>query len=300
MDKKPTLLITGCGGMLGEAVYSEFRDKYAVTATDIDLNEPWLEYLDVSDNGAVQQYGQKIKPDFILHLAALTDMEYCEGHSDEAYEVNGGGTENAVSLAKQLDIPLVYISTAGVFDGHKNEYAENDQPAPLSVYGKSKYSGELAARSYDKSIVIRAGWMIGGGPKKDKKFVNKIIKQINSGVTELAVVNDKLGTPTYTYDLAKIMRSLLERGFYGVYHGTCDGGGGRHDVARVILEGLGLQDKIAIKIVSSDYFKDSYFAPRPASEQLTNFKLKENGIVTRDWRVCLEEYLKKFDWIPKD
>ena len=297
MLKKPTLLITGCGGMLGEAVYSEFKDHYSVFATDIDLNEPWLEYLNVSDNDAVQKYGEKIKPDLIFHLAALTDMEYCENHPEEAYDTNKQGTENIVNLAKQLAIPLVYISTAGIFDGQKEEYAENDQPAPLSVYGKSKFLGELAARSYDKSIVIRAGWMIGGGPKKDKKFINKIIKQINSGVIELAVVDDKLGTPTYTYDLAKIMRFLLERRLYGIYHGTCDGGGSRRDVAQVILAGLGLKNKVAIKTVNSEYFKDSYFAPRPASEQLTNFKLKESGIATRDWRICLEEYLKKFDWL---
>lgn len=299
MLKKQALLITGCGGMLGEAVYHRFRNRFKVYATDIDLNEPWLKYLDVSDIKAVFDYGQKIKPDFIIHLAALTDMEYCEMHPEETHRTNAIGTENMVSLAKKLNVPLVYISTAGIFRGDKDEYDENDQPEPLSVYGKSKYQGELAAGSWNKSIIIRAGWMIGGGPKKDKKFVNKIIKQLKGGAVQLAVVDDKLGTPTYTYDLAKVIEHLLEHRHYGLYHGVCDGGGGsRHDVAVSILENLGFTDRIKIQVVSSDYFRETYFAPRPTSERLSNQKLKVvNSNLIRNWRECLKEYLEKFDWM---
>lgn len=301
MEKRKIILITGCGGMLGEAVYKQFKDRYQVYATDIDLNEPWLSHLDVSDDKQVQEYGCKIRPDFIIHLAALTDMEYCELHLEETYNINTHGTENMVNLALELNIPLVYISTAGIFDGSKEQYNEDDDPlspAPLSIYGKSKYQGEIAARNYPKSTIIRAGWMMGGGPRKDKKFVNKIIKQLHNEPSEIAVVDDKLGTPTYTYDLAKIIARLLEDKRYGLYHGVCDGGGSRYDVAVYILECLGLKNRVTIRVVSSDYFKNTYFAPRPASEQLGNQKIKNiDPTLIHHWRGCLKDYLERFNWM---
>ncbi len=298
INKNNRVLITGCGGMLGEAVYAEFKDKCLVYATDIDLNESWLTHLDVSSAEEAKKCFEKIKPDFVVHLAALTDMEYCENHPKHAYDVNGKGTENLLKLSRQKNIPFVYISTAGIFDGKKDSYTEEDLPNPLSIYAKSKYVGEVAAKSYRKSIIIRAGWMIGGGPAKDKKFVNKIIKQLKSGAVELAVVNDKMGTPTYTYDLAKVIWELLSREAFGLYHGVCRGAGGsRYDVAKVILSSLGLKNKILLKEVDSEYFKDSYFAPRPSSEKLLDTKLEKLGInVTRKWEECLGEYIKKFDW----
>lgn len=297
MEKKKSLLITGCGGMLGEGVYALTKDRYDVHATDIDLNEPWLNLLDVSNDDAVRAYGEKVEPDIIFHLAAMTDMEYCQNHPDESFKTNGQGTENMVALAKSMDIPLVYICTAGIFDGNKDAYDENDVPSPLSVYGKSKYAGEVVVRVYPKSIVVRAGWMMGGGPKKDKKFINKIIKQLQGGVRELSVVDDKLGTPTYTYDLAKILVYLSEHSLYGLYHGVCDGGASRYDVALEMIDILGLKGSVAVKVVGSDYFQSDYFAPRPTSERLINAKLKAiNGALTRDWRVCLRDYLTKFDW----
>ncbi len=288
--------------MLGEAVYGRFSGRCITRATDIDLNEPWLEYLDVSDKKQVFEFGRKIKPNFIIHLAALTDMEYCEMHPEETYRINARGTKNMVGLAKKLNIPLVYISTAGIFRGDKDEYDENDQPEPLSIYGKSKYQGELIASLWNKSIIIRAGWMIGGGPGKDKKFVNKIIKQLKNGAAQLAVVDDKLGTPTYTYDLAKIIEYLLERQHYGLYHGVCDGrGGSRYDVAVSMLEVLSLTVRVKIHVVNSDYFRETYFAPRPPSECLNNTKIKSlNQNLVRDWHECLREYADKFDWGLKD
>ena len=255
IKKSDIMLITGCGGMLGEAVYSQFKGRCKVYATDIDLNEPWLERLDVASKKEVDRYFQKIEPDYILHLAALTDMEYCELHPEEARAVNTQGVENLAFYARKHDIPFVYISTAGIFDGTKEKYFEHDVPNPQSVYGKSKYAGELIARSVNKSIVIRAGWMMGGGPKKDKKFVNKIIKQIRTGTRELAVVDDKLGTPCYTYDLAKVMGYLLDHRFYGLYHGACEGGGSRYDIAKTLVKNLGYEDKISVAKVDSSYFR---------------------------------------------
>lgn len=291
--------------MLGEAVYEHFSSRCITRATDVDLNESWLGYLDVSDKKQVFEFGRKIKPDFLIHLAALTDMEYCELHPDEAYNVNSYGTENMVNLAREFNAPLVYISTAGIFDGKKDEYSEDDNPvppAPLSVYGKTKYNGELAARVWPRSIIIRAGWMMGGGPGKDKKFINKLIKQIRADAREIAVVDDKFGTPCYTYDLAKIIEYLIDGELYGLYHGVCDGSGGsRYDVAAYLIHSLNIDQKVNLREVDSDYFKEKYFAPRPPSERLNNAKIKSlNPSLVRDWHECLREYVNKFDWGLKD
>jgi dTDP-4-dehydrorhamnose reductase len=297
IHKSDRVVITGCGGMLGEAVYAVFKGQCEVHASDIDVNTPWLDRLDVSNAKDVDIYLQKVKPNYIVHLAAWTDMEYCELHPEGAYATNTGGVENVAKYAREHNIPLLYISTAGVFDGEKDEYTEHDIPNPLSVYGKSKYGGELVAKTLPKSIIIRAGWMMGGGPKKDKKFINKIIKQLKAGVKELAVVNDKFGTPCHTYDLAQSIKYLLDHEAYGLYHGACDGGGSRADVARFMLEKLGLADKVKVREVDSTYFKQNYFASRPRSEKLINIELKKIAPhLTRDWQVCLDEYLKRFNW----
>ena len=288
------ILITGCGGMLGEAVYAELKDKYTVYATDIDLNEDWLGYLDVRSTEQVNKYFKTIEPSAVLHLAALTDMEYCELNPTHAYDVNFMGTHNVVQAANRHDIQVVYISSAGVFDGKKQIYDESDIPNPLNVYAQSKYAGELAALIYPGSTIIRAGWMMGGGPKKDKKFVNKIIKQIRSGAKELFVVQDKLGTPTYTYELANTIRHFVEYNILGTYHGACDGSGSRVDVAKEIVKDLGLSDHITIKIVNSSHFKKEYFAKRPYSEKLVS--IRNSPWASPSWQDCLKDYLNKFEW----
>ena len=297
ITKDSRILITGCGGMLGEGVYKQFADKSTVLATDIDLNEKWLELLDVRNKSDVIKTIEEFQPDYIVHLAALTDMEYCEQNLPNSYQTN---TESVLFLSHQAfkrDIPFLYISTAGIFDGESDAYHEHDQPHPLSIYGKSKYFGEVVTKNIPKSIVIRAGWMMGGGPKKDKKFINKIITQLKDGKKELFVVDDKLGTPCYTYDLAKSIYYLLDTEQYGVYHGACDGAASRYDVAEHLLQLLGLSDEVKLTKVASDHFKTDYHAPRPYSEKLVNNKLKAlNPDLTRDWKVCLNEYVNKFDW----
>jgi dTDP-4-dehydrorhamnose reductase len=300
IKKEHKVVITGCGGMLGEAVQKVFQNVCEVHFSDIDLNEPWLEYLNVAEPDAVKKYLTDIKPDYIVHLPAITDMEYCELHPEEAYATNSDAVGYMADYAIENNVPLLYISTAGVFDGEKDEYVESDQPNPLSVYGKSKYGGEVAAKRVEKSIIIRAGWMMGGGPKKDKKFINKVIKQLRDGKKELAMVNSLFGTPCYTYDLAQSIKYLLDNDMYGIYHGACEGGGSRADVGRFLLKCLGLQDKVSIREVGTDYFAKEYFAVRPASEKLINIRLKSVAPrLTRDWKICLEEYINKFDWDVK-
>jgi dTDP-4-dehydrorhamnose reductase len=137
--------------------------------------------------------------------------------------------------------------------------------------------------------------MMGGGPKKDKKFINKIYKQILAGYKELNVVNDKAGTPTYTLDFAAGILKLLESDMYGVYNQVCEGSATRYEVASEFLHHLGLENHVRLNEVSSEFFQKDYFAPRPASEKLLNTKLTSRGLnVMRDWRECLREYSAEF------
>jgi dTDP-4-dehydrorhamnose reductase len=298
LNRGTKILLTGSGGMLGEAVYNHFKDKCKVYATDIDLNEPWLSYLDVRNYNQILSTALKIKPDYIFHLAALTDMEFCEKNPIEAYKTNTIGTENVALVCKKLNIPMISISTAGVFDGQKDIYDDFDSPNPLSIYGKSKNAGDQAIiRILSKYYIFRPGWMIGGGPPKDKKFINKMIKQIKEGKKQLNVVDDKFGSPTYTYDLAKIIEATITTCPPGLYNSVCEGSGSRYDIALSILRNKNLDKKIKVSKVKSSFFKNDYFAPRPASEKLNNYKLKIRGVnIPRSWDICLKEYLDKFDW----
>lgn len=288
--------IAGCGGMLGAAVYRQFADRCQVRATDIDLNETWLSHADVRDFHQMERSVSEFGPDVLINLAALTDLEYCEREVENAWLTNSLGAENCGLVARRLDIPYVYISTAGIFGGEQELYSDFDQPNPLGYYAKSKYEGEQwVRRSLPKHFVIRAGWMMGGGPTKDKKFINKIFRQIQAGKTVLKVVDDKLGTPTYTVDFARGIQRLLESELYGLYNQVCSGSCSRYDVAVELIRLLGLEGRVSVEKVSSDYFKEEYFAPRPASEKLLNTKLDARKLnVMRDWKVCLAEYAEVY------
>lgn len=291
------VLITGCGGMLGEAVYAAFAPKATVLATDIDLNEPWLSMLDVRDRVAVGRACAEFEPDYIIHLAALTDMEQCEREFENAYRTNTESVQFVAEEARARGVPLVYISTAGVFDGVKDIYDEDDMPNPLSIYGRSKYLGELIARTVPKHVVIRAGWMMGGGPKKDKKFIGKLVRQIRDGKKELYAVTDKLGSPCYTWDMADSIFFLLDQGHSGIFHGACDGVASRADVARHIISEL-QQDGVVLHEVTSDFFSKDYGAARPASEAFRNTRLKKlNPSLTREWKAALSDYLHRHAWL---
>lgn len=293
------ILVTGCGGMLGEAIHELFSEMCHVRATDIDVNASWLSYLDVRDAGAIRNGVEEFRPDYIFHLAALTDLEYCEKNKQETYRTIVCGTENVAFLCKESNILMVHISTAGVFDGAQVSYDDYDIPKPLNCYGRAKYEAENIVRSYlDKYFIFRPGWMMGGGPGRDKKFVKKMIDQINSGKRELFVVKDKLGTPTYTYDFAKNMLEVINSELYGLYNMVCTGDGSRYDVAEEILKCLNLKDKIKLIEVSSDFFKTEYFAQRPCSEKLITLRLNQNGLNRmRHWKTCLKEYLSKYNWL---
>src|ERR1035441_6555681 len=224
ITKMKKIYIAGCGGMLGEAFYKQFIKDYELKCTDIDVNEKWLSYLDFRDYQMYKEDVKEFKPDYLFHLGALTDLEYCELHPEETYKTNTLAVENAVYIANELEIPILYISTAGIFDGEKDYYDDWDVPNPLGHYARSKYAGErFVIENSQKYLVCRAGWMMGGGPQKDKKFVNKIIKQLNDGDKVLKIVNDKDGTPTYTHDFSKNVQLLLENELWGLYNLVCTG-----------------------------------------------------------------------------
>jgi dTDP-4-dehydrorhamnose reductase len=293
-DKK--VFITGCGGMLGKAVYERFSPHCQVLATDIDVNEPWLEHGDVIDFQKTLEKASKFGPDLIINLAALTDLEYCEKNPEITWKTNTLGAENMALISKKLNATHIYISTAGIFDGKQEYYNDFEKPNPISIYAKSKYYGEMVVeKMLDSYFIFRAGWMMGGGYEKDKKFISKVFKQILDGKKELFVVDDRLGTPTYTVNFAEAMFEIVQTELYGLYNMVCEGSCSRYDVAVEFIRLLGLESEISIDIVDSDYFKDEYFAPRPYSEKLLNLKLSARGInYMKDWRICLEDYVKIF------
>jgi dTDP-4-dehydrorhamnose reductase len=290
------IYIAGCGGMLGEGFYKQFKDDFILKCTDKDVNSPWLSFLDFRNLENYKSDLEQFNPDYLFHIGAYTDLEYCEQHEAESFLTNSTSVEYAVQLANQLSIPLVYISTAGIFNGEKESYDDWAEPDPISVYGRSKYMAEcFVVKNAKKYLVCRAGWMMGAGPTKDKKFIQKIMAQIKAGNRELFIVNDKDGSPTYTHDFARNVRLLLDKECWGVYNMVCEGKASRLEVANEILHILNLEYEFKIIPVTSDYFTKEYFAVRPASEHLINRKLNMQKLnIMRDWKVALREYLKEY------
>lgn len=296
MSVKKKIYIAGCGGMLGEAFYIQFKDEFYIKCTDIDVNEDWLTFCDIRDYKRYRKDVLDFEPDYLFHLGAYTDLEFCELHPADTYLTNTLSVENAVYVASELDIPLLYIGTAGIYDGKKKVYDDWDIPNPLGHYARAKCAGEDFVKVNTKRYLIcRAGWMMGGGPNKDKKFVLKLMKQIKEGKKELYVVNDKLGTPTYTHDFAKNVKSLLKKEFWGLYNMACEGETSRLEVAKELLTILGLEKQIKITEVPSSFFRKQYFAPRPDSERLVNRKLNTRDLnIMRNWRIALINYLENY------
>jgi dTDP-4-dehydrorhamnose reductase len=294
MNKK--IYIAGSGGMLGEAFYEQFKNDYQLKCTDKDVNEDWLTFLDFRDFNAYEKDVESFKPDYLFHIGAYTDLEFCEENSDDTYNTNTLSVENAVIIANKLNIPLLYISTAGIFDGKKELYDDWDMPNPLGVYARSKYMGErYVCENSDRFLVCRAGWMMGSGPKKDKKFIQKLMKQLKDGSKELFIVDDKDGTPTYTHDFAKNVKLLIEKEYWGLYNLVCGGETSRLEVTNELLKLLKLENTVKVNSVKSDHFKDIYFAERPPNERLVNKKLNLRNInIMQDWKIALKEYIKNY------
>jgi dTDP-4-dehydrorhamnose reductase len=296
------ILATGAAGMLGSSLIPTLvHAGHKVVATDINLSNPlpWgaagpvLERLDVRERDSVRAAVRTVRPELILHLAAETSLEISDDDPDHAYLTNTIATKYVALAARDVGIPLTYISTAGVFDGEKQgAYTEFDKANPLNMYGASKYEGELiVADLVEEHYIVRAGWMVGGGPKKDHKFVSRIVRQLRDGATTIHAVTDKLGTPTYAPDFARCFLGLVESEVYGIYHMACGGSGSRYDVAERILQVLG-RDDVELIGVDSEFFAEEFRSVRPRSEIMRNLVLDLQGMNTmRPWREALEEYL---------
>ena len=277
------LLITGASGMLGSDIVPILRKKYQVFPTDIDT-------LDISDGNAIESFLQRIEPDWIIHLAAITDLEYCERNPAKAMNINGESTGRLAKLSKKHGKKLVYVSTSGVFSGsNKGPYTEEDVPHPVTVYGKSKLLGEKIIHDVmdpKDFMILRAGWMFGGG-ELDKKFVGKMFELMSKN-DQVRVVSDIVGSPNYSIDIGNLIVFLIEKEAYGLFHAINEGIASRYEIALKIKE-YGKFDTQVVK-ASADEFPT--IAPRPPMEAILgqNLKTKQNYQI-RDWQSALKEYM---------
>lgn len=290
------IFVTGAAGMLGSTLCPILREQgHYVLATDIRMLTQDVQELDVRDLNRVTDFCKRNMPDAVMHLAAETNLELCEKDIAHSYVTNTIGTRNVAWLCRDLDIPLQYISSIGVFDGTKlDPYDENDFPNPINVYGRTKWAGEIIVESVlKKYFIVRAGWMIGGG-EREKKFVALIIQQIRNGSRRIQVVTDKLGTPTYNVDFARGLAWLITSEHYGTYNLSSGAIVSRYQVAQKILQTLGRTDVELVGITSdSQYIRDNFPTPRPRSEAMRSVKTTALGLnYMRLWDVALEEYLR--------
>jgi len=283
-EKRQKIVVTGADGMMGSDVVPILRNEFDVVPTDIPE-------LDVTDIGQAREFLREKSPDWVIHMAALTDLDYCEDHPDIADKVNHIGTRNIAEICAEEDIRLIYISTSGIFSGkNKNPYGEDDIPIPKNVYGVSKYKGELAVRellSPDQWMILRAGWLFGGG-KRDIKFVGKIYKLCHER-TELSAVNDIFGSPNYTLDIGRLLMYLISNRNTGVFHVGNSGIATRFDIARSIVKFAGVDCRV-IPVPSTAF---PTVAPRPPMEAIRNDSLSEAGYDLRHWEQALKEYINR-------
>lgn len=281
------ILLTGSSGMVG-SYFHELKDTFdeELVFTDIDT-------LDVRDYHEVKKQISQNDYSCVIHLAAETDVDLCEKDPDHAFKTNTLGTQNVALACREKDILMVYISTAGVFgaDGKPGPFIEFDTPNPANIYGITKLKGEEVVEKFlRKYFIIRAGWMI-GGKQKDKKFVAKI-KKLMQTKKELKVVYDKIGSPTYAKELVIGIWELLKTDYYGLFHMTNIGTCSRYEIACEMAKIL--NKDIKITPVNSAYFPLP--APRAYSEAMRNMKLDLLGWNRMShWKDALKEYLFSFD-----
>ncbi len=270
------ILITGSRGMVGTSVCQVLKDHDLITPSKAELNITRLNQV------------LKFDCDFIIHLASETDHEYCDENPSQCYYSNVIGTSNMVRLAMKLDIPIIYISTASIFDGKKEiPYSTTDIPNPINHYNTSKYYGELMVQKWKKHYILRAGWMFGGGRMIDKKFVNKIMNKVKRGNKYIPVASDCIGSPTYSIDLALFIKEIIEsKHNYGIHNATnkSNNGVSRYTFALEMMKILGI--KVRIRKVSIDDLKEEFPCKR------TNYEVLENNpYILRHWKDALKEYL---------
>lgn len=297
------VLVTGVGGQLGHDVmnelhkrghegvgsglapqYSGAQDGSAVTTM------PYIQ-LDITDAAAVSRVLREVKPDAVVHCAAWTAVDAAEDAENQpkVRAINAEGTANIAAVCKELDCKMVYISTDYVFNGQGEMPWQPDckDYAPLNYYGQTKLEGELAVSSrLEKYFIVRIAWVFG---KNGKNFIKTMLKLGETHDT-LRVVNDQVGTPTYTLDLSRLLVDMIETEKYGYYHATNEGGYiSWYDFACAIFKTAGMHVNV-LPVTTAEYGESK--AKRPFNSRLDKSKLKENGFQPLpDWRNALERYI---------
>ena len=287
------VLVTGANGQLGHDVVNELKKRgHEAIRTDIAGDMDYL--LDITNEGVIDSIVH-INPDAIIHCAAWTAVDAAEDeeNKEKVYAINVTGTKNIVEAADQLGCKLLYLSTDYVFDGQGTEPWKPDEKLydPLCYYGETKLLGEKAVSKLEKFFIVRIAWVFGLNGK------NFIKTMINVGKThdEVRVVNDQIGTPTYTYDLSRLLVDMIESDKYGFYHATNEGGFiSWYDFCLEIYRQAGLDTKV-IPVSTIEYGLSK--AKRPFNSRLDKSKLSENGFERLpDWKDALSRYLKEIDY----
>lgn len=298
-------LVTGVNGQLGYDVMLELQKRgYEAVGcgsspeyrgmADAVAKLPYVS-LDITDDAAVDRVLQEIKPDCVCHCAAWTAVDAAEEpeNKDKVFAVNMDGTRNLARACQALDAKFMYISTDYVFNGQGTEpwKADSQEFAPLNVYGKSKLYGELAVKELlEKYFIVRIAWVFG---RNGNNFVKTMLK-VGKNHDTLRVVNDQIGTPTYTADLARLLVDMLETEKYGTYHATNEGGYiSWYDFATEIFRQAGYSTKV-IPVTTEEYGLSK--ARRPFNSRLDKSKLKEQGFQPLpDWRDGVRRYLEELE-----
>lgn len=275
------VFVTGAKGQLGHDVVNEL-EKRGHTAIGVDIEE-----MDITDKDAVKRVITQVSPEAVVHCAAYTAVDAAEEQVELCHRVNGLGTENMAEVCKELNCKLMYISTDYVFNGQGTRpWEPDDERAPLNVYGQTKYEGELAVEALEKYFIVRIAWVFGVNGK------NFIKTMLNLGKTRdhLTVVDDQVGSPTYTYDLARLLVDMIETEKYGRYHATNEGVCSWYEFACEIFKKAGIE--ITVSPVSSNEYPAK--AKRPQNSRMDKSKLKEMGFKPLPtWQDALERYLKE-------
>ena len=299
------VFVTGVAGQLGHDVMNELSKRgYEGVGTDlapeysgVQDNSPVTKMpyvsLDITDASAVEATIKEVNPDVIIHCAAWTAVDMAEDDDkvEKVRAINAGGTQNFANVALELDAKMVYISTDYVFDGQGDQPWEPDckDYKPLNVYGQTKLEGELAvANTLDKYFIVRIAWVFG---LNGKNFIKTMLNVAKTHDT-VKVVNDQIGTPTYTYDLARLLVDMVETDKYGYYHATNEGGYiSWYDFTKEIYRQAGLDTKV-LPVTTAEYGLSK--AARPFNSRLDKSKLVENGFTPLPtWQDALSRYLKE-------
>lgn len=277
------VLVTGVKGQLGHDVMDELAAK-GIEGIGVDVEE-----MDITDAAACEKVITEAKPDAVIHCAAYTAVDAAEDNVELCRKVNAEGTRNIAKVCKSLDIKMMYISTDYVFNGEgQRPWEPDDHREPLNVYGLTKYEGEIAVeQNLDKYFIVRIAWVFGINGKNFIKTMLRLGKERGA----VSVVNDQIGSPTYTYDLSKLLVAMIQTDKYGRYHATNEGLCSWYDFACEIFRQAGMDE---VKVTSVDSSAFPVKAKRPSNSRLNKEKLTEKGFERLPaWQDALGRYLKE-------